>query len=139
MKPVHQTQFAAPAEGEPGDPKTTGNCTAACIASMLELNLADVPNFAVRPEGEWWPWMLQWLTDRGWYAIAFPGHFPYPGYYLVSGNSPRGDFKHLVVYCAGELVHDPHPSGAGIDGEPIDQWLLVPLDPGRWVRQSVPA
>lgn len=43
--------------------------------------------------------------------------------------------KHLVVYCAGELVHDPHPSGDGIKGEPIDQWVLVPLDPGKWVRR----
>lgn len=139
MKPVHQTQFAVPDEGEPGDPDTTGNCVAACVASILELDLADVPNFAAKPPGEYWPGVVEWMTARGWMPIVWDGHFPYPGYYMVSGNSPRGDFKHLVVYRDGEMVHDPHPSGDGLRGDPIDQWVLVPLDAGKWEPRRVPA
>jgi len=70
---------------------------------------------------------------------------------IVSGKSPRGDFNHAVIgrmrgdtLLAGEipegdfeieedqlyeLVHDPHPSGEGIDGSPKSFTFLVPNDP----------
>lgn len=136
MKPVHQTQFYVPPKGEGGDPLKVGNCMAACVASVLELDLDDVPNFAANPPDTYWLSFIEWLMERGWYAVCFEGTFPYPGYYMVSGDSPRGDFKHLVVYCDDELAHDPHPSGDGLRGDPIDQWLLVPLDPGKWERRA---
>jgi hypothetical protein len=37
-------------------------------------------------------------------------------YYLVSGLSPRGVF-HVCIYQNGIMVHDPHPTGEGINTE----------------------
>lgn len=36
-----------------------------------------------------------------------------PQFYIANGLSPRGVY-HSVIYSGGKLVHDPHPSGAGI-------------------------
>lgn len=33
--------------------------------------------------------------------------------YIVSGKSPRG-ISHVVIYINGKMIHDPHPSGAGV-------------------------
>lgn len=132
MVPVHQTQFVA----KPGDPKVTGNCMAACVASLLEMNLEDVPNFAAI-EGDWWGEFQAWLYDRGWVALTLDGDYPWPGYSAISGDSPRGDFKHLVVGLNGKLAHDPHPSGDGLSGDPSHQWILVPLDAGQWVSKAM--
>lgn len=131
MRPVHQTLFVP----KPGDPKATGNCMAACVASLLELDLDNVPNFAADPRDTWWQGFQEWLVDRGWVAVVLDGDYPWPGYSAASGKSPRGDYKHLVIHRGGKLVHDPHPAGTGLAGEPEDQWVLVPLDPGEWVRR----
>ena len=48
------------------------------------------------------------------------------GYLLVSGMSSRNpSLRHSVVYdLNGNMVHDPHPSGAGIL-EPIEVTSLL--------------
>lgn len=111
MKPVRQTVF--------GNHK--GNCFAACVASILELRLDEVPNFACQK-----PWeakMNAWLHERGLHSLTC--HFvpvegesevvipELRGYYIVSGTSPRATedehFLHSVVYLDGERCHDPHP------------------------------
>ena len=53
MKPVDQTILTAPG----------GNCFAACVASILELPLADVPNFC--SEERWWNALQIWLCAIG--------------------------------------------------------------------------
>lgn len=40
-------------------------------------------------------------------------------YHEISGPSPRGNgVYHAVVGRNGEVVHDPHPSRAGLAGDP---------------------
>jgi len=110
MKPVYQTIF---------DNKI-GNCLQACVASILELELEDVPNFM--EAGDDWAdeygrfmfrFGLQLLTlDRDALLrqdVWWPG-----GYHIISGDSPRGDWQHSVVGYEGEMVHDPHPEGGGL-------------------------
>ena len=109
---------------------------AAAVASVLELDLDDVPNFAAVEGDGWWRSFTDWLAARGWGVIVLEGHYRWAGLALTRGKSPRGTYNHLVVTRAGELVHDPHPSGAGLDGNPIDHWVLVPLDPGGWVVRT---
>jgi hypothetical protein len=117
--PVDQTRF--------GDPD--GNCLAACVASLLELPLADVD---VRGDGEWWQGLARWLEPRGLWPLAFS--YPTPealeqvkGYAIVSGMTERG-LLHATVWRAGKLVHDPHPSRAGLLNVE-DVIVLVPIDP----------
>lgn len=141
MKPVDQTTFA-PRAGE-----GAGNCLAACVASLLELDLDAVPNFAAIPiargsaKQHWFVEFETWLAARGlaisiWYVTEKTDWYASPGTYLLAnGKSPRGDFSHVVV-CqvtegAAEIVHDPHPSRAGLDGRAQEMWLIHALDIGR--------
>lgn len=134
MKPVYQTQF----KGYPKQHKETGpdagNCLAACVASILELDLEDVPNFTAIPgEHEWWKALQAFVTERGWYLYALDPEqgAPEETYYLAVGKSPRGDFNHVVVANGKDIVHDPNPSGEGLDGYAKELYLFVARDPAR--------
>jgi hypothetical protein len=128
MKPVDQTILHSEA--------TKGNCFAACIASLLELRCDEVPNFVERID--WLPFATSWLANRDLgliyltpEAVALFWHVR-ECYVLIGGKSPRGAFGHSVVGLLhrGELtvVHDPHPSRAGLSGPPEDVGLLIALN-----------
>lgn len=122
MKPAYQTTFGdGSAGGEPG------NCVSACVASLLELDTADVPNFIVHLD--WFRRMQSWLNERGygvvmvdWPPVVYAGQFPKMPV-IVSGWGPRG----LRHSCVGriewdeechpnvQVLHDPHPEGGGLD------------------------
>lgn len=121
MRPVDQTIFGAP----------NGNCFAACVASILELPLEDVPNFCAR-DG-WFLALRDWLKPHGLFPMAFDDvndeTFEYIGDALsiVSGPAARGHL-HACVYRGAELLHDPHPSRAGLISFK-DMVLFACLDP----------
>ena len=104
MKPVYQTR-----EGYPN-----GNCLQACIASVLEVSLDDVPE--IPPESADWVADLHTiLAPYGYYTVDITTDGTIPqGWHLIAGKSPRGDFYHSVVGLDGEMVHDPHLSGDGL-------------------------
>lgn len=108
-------------------PDSVGDCFPCCIASILELPRAEVPHFY---EGDGWvdesgkvgmKRLQEWLRPRGFHYVEFmirAEHLPewvayLDGHYVFSGKSPRGH-SHATVGLAGEMVHDPHPSRAGI-------------------------
>lgn len=117
MKPTHQTKFGA-----------EGNCFDACVASLLEIPLEDVNYF--RGEDTWYSDFQHWLAPRGLAYVEVDCsktnplyRFPMPVLAIGSGDSPRGAEAgaHAVVIELNQwdktVVHDPHPSGAGIEGE----------------------
>jgi hypothetical protein len=127
MRPVDQTRFGSKVVAEYGD------CLAACVASVFEVPLAEVPHFA-QVHGPnpldgpvWWLAMGEWAAERG-YALTYhegcvPRDFagdpsdPVERFALGVGQSPRGDWLHTVVIdLDGNVAHDPHPSRSGIDG-----------------------
>lgn len=153
MTPVMQIDF--------GD--GTGDCFAACLASILDLPLEAVPNFRrIQTESNTSDMILdadQWLrANHGkrfisiemyrWSEGPDKGHCETRQVLLnrtfnrnqdelviLSGESPRknvdGSTKyHCVVGradCWGfEVVHDPHPEGGGIIGQPYGVKWLVP-------------
>jgi hypothetical protein len=119
VRPADQTTFGFP----------DGNCFSACVASLLEVDVAEVPWFM--GHDEWWPHFEAWLRPRGYYALCCPlGDYRPPGFHILSGKSPRGDYMHSVVARGAEVVHDPHPSRAGLDSR-VDFIVLVPFDPAR--------
>lgn len=106
-----------------------GNCLQTVVASMLELAIEEVPHFAVYVD--WFAAMRRWARERDGDFTYF--EFPVPEQYaaawdeavawgrehqahvLLSGPSPRGPFWHVVVGNVDlEVVHDPHPSRAGL-------------------------
>jgi len=141
MTPVKQTVFRFP----------NGDCFRACVATILDLPIEDVPNFAdaaANPVRRG----IEWLRERGYTClrIDWEGE-PYRKqqyirayseqtlYCIVGGESarsPREDGKklyHAVVgYANGwgfELVHDPHPDNTFLKGDPdFVLWLFKTRD-----------
>ncbi|RNI26619.1 hypothetical protein EFB08_11415 [Rufibacter latericius] len=107
MIPVTQDIFINDPQGR------VGNCLQACVASICEMELQDVPHFAAMPDHSWFETMCNWLHDRGYGFEDFDTVNDSTDYMLVIGPSPRG-VSHAVVYKDGELAHDPHPSRSGI-------------------------
>lgn len=118
--------------------RVKGGCFQACLASILELPLDDVPHFV---EFDDWLYRLQlWLADRGLvflYDIP-PAYANYWGYHLIGGPSPRGNFRHCVVGKAGEMIWDPHPDRTGLSGteDDWDYYALALLDPSAFTHSG---
>lgn len=119
MKPVFQTVFSNP------ENTTYGNCFAACVASILELDLADVPELSAGDHTDtnarWLRTLNDWLRtkDMAYLEIGSlpPDDYAYLNistYHIVVGPSPRGSYNHAVVGLNGKIVHDPHPDGSGL-------------------------
>lgn len=112
-KAVRQTKFLGPSS-------TTGNCTEAAIATLLQIPLSEVPEFNRSGDAsDFWESIESFLVERGLYVRYTSTHRP--GTYLVSGPTVRGKGHHTVVYQDGVLVWDPHPSDAGVTE---DVWCL---------------
>lgn len=126
-KPQKQNQF-----GE------QGNCLSACLASLLNLPLTEVPNFFEacnwdehKSDLKWAKAVEKFLADFGLGIMEFSYHPSFSvllqGKYMVSGPSPRG-YNHAVIYEKGRLVFDPHPEGGGLIKEEGVS-LLYPILP----------
>ena len=128
MTPRTQTIVAERADGHSAA-GVPGNCLQAAVASLLDLELDQVPHFAVYVD--WFAAMRRWARDREGDFTYFPLPVPeqyvdawdrivewgrdHHAYVLLSGPSPRGPFWHIVVGNVDlEVVHDPHPSRAGL-------------------------
>jgi hypothetical protein len=60
MKPIYQTRFGG--SEAPGEEQ--GNCFAACLASVFECALEDVPDFAgTIVDGRWFGIITEWLWE----------------------------------------------------------------------------
>ncbi|MEW5810297.1 MAG: hypothetical protein AB1925_12670 [Actinomycetota bacterium] len=122
-------------------PTEVGDCWRACIAGVTGVPIAQVPHFVgdhydadtaaaeIDPESSarWFEATQQWLIERFnhvclYYAspaARYPHNRPEPSAYplvLWSGQSPRGDWKHVVIAeDTGErMIHDPHPDRTGV-------------------------
>lgn len=105
MKPVDQTILHNDPYGR------IGNCLQACVASITEQPLDQVPHFA---ESDTWELdMLEWLTLHG-YQVTIRPYIRHSPAGIAWGLSPRG-VTHAVVVEDGEVAFDPHPSRAGLD------------------------
>jgi len=128
MKAVDQTVLA----GDLGPVK--GDCFRACVASVLELPIEEVPHFVQESE-DWYEMFTEWLSKREMFAIEVKVSEPPASVVLppdvpciVSAHGPRG-CMHSVVgrYDGGEgieLDHDPHPS-RGFFGGNDAEWVML--------------
>lgn len=147
MRPIHQTEFA---DG-------CGNCFQACLASILEVELAAVPHFKQLQNDD--PaldmvcaadeWLRQYHRKR-FISIEMYGEqmrdvtdqclflrtYDQDDYVILSGVSPRANADgtrkyHCVVGqprgWGFQIVHDPHPDGAGLVGQPYGVKWIVPV------------
>lgn len=100
-----------------------GDCLRACVAALLDAPYDTVPHFGLRRS--WWEAMRRWVrehhnadfaplvpvdgTVRPFLAVA-------PDIMVGVGGSPRRlGRRHAVLLDPDlRLVHDPHPSDAGL-------------------------
>lgn len=112
-----------------------GNCASAVHASMFGLTLDEVPYYndglgdLDLPQSKLDHMFNErvdtFLATMGfkqeWYLFTpelveelKTMNYTYRTYYEVIGKSPRG-YNHVVIYKDGELYHDPHPDGGGVE------------------------
>jgi len=137
MKPVDQTRF-----GEPG-----GNCFQASLASILELPLEAVPDFCNLGEDDWESGLNEWLNAFGLFAmhvdVTASGRellrwFTDNAVALASVNSiTTPGSLHSVVFYKDRVIHDPHPSRAHTESEPLSFDAFVVVDPAKARRAYV--
>lgn len=110
--------------------EVNGNCMAACFASVLGGDIAEY-DAIIDPVigGNWWHAVEELWRSHGYLimrisASASDWSGGPDALCFASGTSPRG-VRHMCVYAGGEIVHDPHPSRAGLT-EITDYSILVP-------------
>jgi len=103
--------------------QTGQNCLQASIATVLDLDLDDVPNFVKKGRKDNWNWLgalRKWAKKRGLGVMQFYVEEGLPSIFgalvIAIGKTPRGgQMEHAVVCKANlrgknvnfEYVHDP--------------------------------
>ena len=127
---------------------THGDCFRATVCTVLQVNPETLPH-PIAPDGGWNRAFHKALREMGWMArtidfdcdndpaasdpdlhVIYPRFFRIPRVVLAAGMSPRG-VRHSVVWdrIAGRMIHDPHPSRAGLDYiEAFDFLMPIPTD-----------
>ena len=121
MIPVDQTKIHSET--------VQGNCFTACVASYFEMQIDELPDFYC---DNWIINLSNFVKNLGYdwdyYDLTRYPEYGLPNiddYIIVSGDSPRfNDIGHSVIYKDGVMVHDPHPSKAGI-GRLRGYWLFT--------------
>jgi hypothetical protein len=121
-----------------------GDCLRACVASLLDLPYDTVPHFGLYVS--WWDTLRRWVREH--HDTDFAPLEPVGGSVrpflrdpdrtplIATGPSPRSERRHAVLVDADlHLVHDPHPSGAGLPA--VDE-VYVPILP-YWPGPAAPA
>ena len=126
-----------------------GNCEGATIATLLGLELSEIPDFwegcdietpALPENGIIYQRNVNNFLEKYGYKMLSLGVPRDPSErdqqwvtdiskhlgikHIVAGISPRG-YMHSVIYEMGELWHDPHPEGGGVI--PCQLCLLLPI------------
>lgn len=116
MTPVDQTIAHDP-------PNAHGDCFRCVIASLMDLQADQVPHFSAQSSNNYDEMRLlrEWLKPHGLgyfemnVAVSdlaeWRQHWQF--HHVISGRTARGPI-HACVGFGGAVVHDPHPSRAGV-------------------------
>jgi hypothetical protein len=123
MKLVTQTKFPQ-----------RGNCFRACMATLLSIDIDQMPPFEEQSINVWIP-AKTWLLKHELTLVNYHSDFPPNGYSIAVGASPRNpDIQHAIVAINGREYFDPHPSRAGI--AKIDRyWKIETIDATRKIPE----
>lgn len=116
-----QTTFSDKKKG------THGDCARACIATLLQIRPDSFPH-PIASDGNWNGAFMKHLRKMQWsyrtvdfttaeiiYDTSWMDYV-LPQIVMAVGISPRG-VRHAVIYNRDtmQIVHDPHPSRAGLE------------------------
>jgi len=118
---------------------TNGDCLRACIASLLDLEIVQVPHFNMFGDDLWFPVFLGFLRSLGYERYKWHDVDPelfrtviteensIGGYILatVPGLAdPRAEDHAVIIDLDGVVFHDPHPSKVYQDVNVIESGQL---------------
>jgi hypothetical protein len=122
-----------------------GDCTRACLASILELDIDAVPNF-IRFKGKWMRIFWPYINALGYqfYGTGWPKSEAKPNGHVVSecpnidgfviasvpSRSFEGGGHAVVMNINGLVVHDPNPNKAWegvnvLDSGDLICWMMI--------------
>ena len=107
--------------------KTGSDCFRTCLASLLDLEPSQVPDFYgsqyVNKESAW-SRLCDWLISEFQINANYRTDRP-PKYWSIAVGTSNIDglTKHSVLVCDGEFAHDPWPSGDGLCD--VDGWIYL--------------
>lgn len=110
-----------------------GNCFAACVASILEASITEVPNFVGEFGTGWYEKFCEWLAPMNMSAMLteHDENLPeLPGYAVLCGNRADGG-GHCVVVSEGDVVWNPDPSQGSLLVQRRYYVHFVALDPSK--------
>ncbi len=128
-------------------PEERGDCVPACIASILGKPIDAIAN----THGEnWWDRLQDEVGTHGYCIATIDLKLePPPGYWIASLPSlnlpaePDGKQPWHCIVCRGyDFVHDPslgecYDAASWAEAWNADKvaegWVLLPLDPARWL------
>ena len=126
MTPIFQTDYS----------KKTGNCLQACIASIFDLNMFEVPNLLEQTQDapELWRLLSEWCEKKlncksVLIEVSAESEFLIANLLCVAiGKAKVSGQDHAVVWC-NNVVHDPSLGGKGFINKPTTFLVFCPLRP----------
>jgi hypothetical protein len=139
MKPVMQTKRGGPDV----PPSERGDCLAACLASILEVPIAET-DIDFETERHWWDETQDVVGKHGYHLVIFDVKLGAPDVFWV-GTVPSQNLTsdgkpvpHAIVMHGWTVAHDPslgkrYEVGEPLPGgvEPSSGWVLVPRGHGH--------
>lgn len=130
MIPTTQTILHDPDNG------LHGNCLSAVLASLLHMQIEEVPVFS---SDRWFKDLNAWLRPRGLAYLWFQDQdfsrtldaFGIEGlHHEISGKTSRfSGVSHACVAEDGRLIFDPHPSRDGLNAGVEGCGIFIALRP----------
>jgi hypothetical protein len=100
----------------------------ACLATVLDMSLDDVPSFdGLAADMQWAAWLGARMN-----LMVVTINSTYPGFWIARVRSPYPAYAvHSLVMRSGLVIHDPHPEPQPVplDMALLSSELLAPLDP----------
>ncbi len=127
MTPVNQTDST----------KERGNCQQACIATLFNLELEQVPNFRLFNDDVWWKVFCGFIWGLGFEVIGYADDNreltqTLDGYLMASIKTGYGDkYGHqIIIDVNGVIVHDPMPNNPcngknALKEKLLTDWYLI--------------
>jgi len=112
-----------------------GDCFRACVASILEFPIDNMPNFWEQTQDthNFWKLVNTWVYANfkcKFLVVTFTEetkHLISNILCIAFGQTDRSDEDHAVIWLNG-LIHDPHPSKTGIINDPDTFAIFIPVD-----------
>lgn len=97
-----------------------GDCLRACIASIFDLEIVQVPHFVLFSDKQWFNVYYQFIGSLGyeWQGTGWPVNMklsdsPTVGGFIIASvpsKSYEGITHAVIVNSKGLVVHDPNPN-----------------------------